>query len=247
MKRGGGENRRRKYIIKYLKEKYGANAIEFHDNNFFVSEKRTVEFSQMMLNENMQWWGEGRIDTVDQYKDESLELMRRAGCKMIFFGAESGNDEILKQMDKGGKQTGNRSNGLPNASAASISSPEYSFVLGLPGPTPEKAMQQIDANIAFIKQVKAINPDTEIIIYVYSPVPTEGSDLYRQITEAGFRFLGPSSKTGSVRNGNLLTCARTRSRPGLHPRWWTKSAISNRPQCLLPHRLRLSSATCSAK
>ncbi|MBC8047872.1 MAG: cobalamin B12-binding domain-containing protein, partial [Fimbriimonadaceae bacterium] len=31
--------------IKYLKDDYGGNAIEFHDNNFFVSEKRTVEFS----------------------------------------------------------------------------------------------------------------------------------------------------------------------------------------------------------
>ena len=29
---------------------------------------------------------------------------------------------------------------------------------------------------------------TEIIIYVYSPVPTEGSELYKEITEKGFRF-----------------------------------------------------------
>ncbi|MCK7529489.1 MAG: hypothetical protein MZV64_74015 [Ignavibacteriales bacterium] len=33
--------------------------------------------------------------------DESLALMREAGCRMIFFGAETGNDAILKQMDKG--------------------------------------------------------------------------------------------------------------------------------------------------
>jgi anaerobic magnesium-protoporphyrin IX monomethyl ester cyclase len=31
--------------IKYIKDKWGADAIEFHDNNFFVSEKRAVEFS----------------------------------------------------------------------------------------------------------------------------------------------------------------------------------------------------------
>lgn len=46
--------------IIYVKEKYGADAIEFHDNNFFVSEKRVREFSALMLNENMNWWGEGR-------------------------------------------------------------------------------------------------------------------------------------------------------------------------------------------
>ena len=88
-----------------MKDKFGGNAIEFHDNNFFVSEKRIVEFSNLIKNENMIWWGEGRIDTIDKYSDESLALMREAGCKMIFFGAETGNDEILKKMDKGGTQS----------------------------------------------------------------------------------------------------------------------------------------------
>jgi len=92
--------------IKYLKDKFGANAVEFHDNNFFVSEKRTVEFSKLIKNENIIWWGEGRIDTIHKYSDESLALMREAGCRMIFFGAETGNDAILKQMDKGGTQSG---------------------------------------------------------------------------------------------------------------------------------------------
>lgn len=91
--------------IKYLKDHFQGNAIEFHDNNFFVSEKRTVEFSKLIKNENMVWWGEGRIDTINKYKDESLAIMRDAGCKMIFLGAETGNDAILKKMDKGGTQT----------------------------------------------------------------------------------------------------------------------------------------------
>ena len=38
------------------------------------------------------------------------------------------------------------------------------------------------------KQIKEINPFTEIIIYVYSPVPTEGSELYKKVTESGFKF-----------------------------------------------------------
>ncbi|MCZ6693639.1 MAG: radical SAM protein, partial [Bacteroidetes bacterium] len=91
--------------VKFLKENHGADSIEFHDNNFFVSEKRTSEFSRLIKPENMNWWGEGRIDTVNQYKDQTLELMREAGCRMIFFGAESGSDAILAQMDKGGTQT----------------------------------------------------------------------------------------------------------------------------------------------
>jgi hypothetical protein len=49
-------------------------------------------------------------------------------------------------------------------------------------------MQQIDQDIAFIREIKTINPKTEIIIYVYSPVPTEGSDMYNKVLASGFRF-----------------------------------------------------------
>lgn len=174
--------------IKYLKDEYGANAVEFHDNNFFVSEKRTVEFSKLIKNENIIWWGEGRIDTIHKYSDESLALMREAGCRMIFFGAETGNDAILKQMDKGGTQSGEQIKKFAARMKKFDIIPEYSFVLGLPAETPEKVMQQIDDDIQFIKQIKEINPDTEIIIYVYSPVPTEGSELYNEVVKTGFRF-----------------------------------------------------------
>lgn len=174
--------------IKHLKETYGGNAIEFHDNNFFVSEKRTVAFSKLMLNENMVWWGEGRIDTINKYSDETLALMRQSGCKMIFFGAETGNDAILKKMDKGGTQTGAQIKEFAARMAKFDIIPEYSFVLGTPADTPEEAMKQIDFDIDFIRQIKEINPKTEIIIYTYSPVPTEGSDMYNKVLSTGFRF-----------------------------------------------------------
>ena len=49
-------------------------------------------------------------------------------------------------------------------------------------------MKQIESDIKFIREVKEVNPNTEIIIYLYSPVPTEGSELYEQVTKAGFAF-----------------------------------------------------------
>lgn len=174
--------------IKHLKDQYGGNAIEFHDNNFFVSEKRTVEFAKLIKPENMVWWGEGRIDTINKYSDASLAAMREAGCKMIFFGAETGNDEVLKKMDKGGTQSGDQIRAFAARMAKFDIIPEYSFVLGLPGDNPDVVMRQIEEDIAFIKEIKTINPRTEIIIYVYSPVPTEGSEMYNQVLASGFRF-----------------------------------------------------------
>lgn len=174
--------------IKLLKTEYGGNAIEFHDNNFFVSEKRTVEFAKLIRNENMIWWGEGRIDTLNKYSDESLQIMRESGCKMIFFGAETGNDAVLKKMDKGGTQTGQQIKDFALRLKQFDIIPEYSFVLGLPGESAQTVLAQIKQDIAFIKEIKEINPQTEIIIYLYSPVPTEGSEMYQQVLNSGFRF-----------------------------------------------------------
>ena len=139
----------------------------------------------MVVKDNIKWWGEGRIDTIDKYTDEDLQLMKEAGCEMIFFGAETGSDEVLKQMDKGGTQSAAQIREFAVRMKKFGIVPEYSFVLGMPGESEEKVMAQIDADIAFIKEIKELNPDTEIIIYLYSPVPTEGSDLYEQITKAG--------------------------------------------------------------
>jgi len=174
--------------VMFLKEKYGGNAIEFHDNNFFVSEKRIIEFSKMIAPQKIIWWGWGRIDTVNKFSDSTLQLRRESGCKMIFFGAESGNDEVLKQMDKGGTQTGAQIKAFAARMAKFDIIPEYSFVLGTPAETPEKVMKQIDFDIAFIKEIKRINPKTEIIMYVYSPVPADGSEMFEDVLNAGFKF-----------------------------------------------------------
>lgn len=174
--------------IKSIKDKWGADAIEFHDNNFFVSEKRAVEFARLIMPEKMSWWGMARIDTMDKFSDESLSLIRAAGCKIIFFGAESGNDKILKQLDKGGTQSGAQILRFAERLKRHDIIPEYSFVLGTPAPTPEQVMEQIEFDISFIKKVKAINPKTEIVLYTYSPVPAEGTELYNEVLSSGFAY-----------------------------------------------------------
>ena len=174
--------------IKYIKDNWGADAIEFHDNNFFVSEKRAVEFAQMILPEKMNWWAMARIDTMDKFSDASLALIRASGCRMIYFGAESGNDNVLKLFDKGGTQSADQILRFAKRIKKFGIIPEYSFVTGIPAATPEKVMEQIDFDIRFVKKVKRTNPDAEIVLYTYSPVPAEGSELFREVLLAGFRF-----------------------------------------------------------
>lgn len=174
--------------VTYFKNNYRIDAIEFHDNNFFTSRKRVIEFANLVMNDGITWWGEGRIDTINKYTDEDLITMKKAGCKMIFLGAETGNDDILKQMNKGGTQTGQTIKDFAKRLAPIGIIPEFSFVLGMPADSPKKVMDQINWDIQFIREIKELNPQAEIIIYLYSPVATEGSELYEQIQKAGFSF-----------------------------------------------------------
>jgi anaerobic magnesium-protoporphyrin IX monomethyl ester cyclase len=174
--------------VKYFKSKYNIDAVEFHDNNFFTSKKRVLEFSELIMNDNLSYWGEGRIDTINMYSDDELKLMRKAGCNMIFLGAETGNDAVLKQMNKGGTQSGQMIKDFVKRMKNADIIPELSFVLGMPAKTEKEVYDQILWDINFIREIKAINPNAEIIIYLFSPVPTEGSELYRQILDAGFSF-----------------------------------------------------------
>ena len=174
--------------VKYFKDKYNIDAVEFHDNNFFTAKKRVLEFSELIMNDNISYWGEGRIDTINMYSDDELKLMRKAGCKMIFLGAETGNDAVLKQMNKGGTQSGQMIKDFVLRMNKADIIPELSFVLGMPAKTEKEVYEQILWDINFIKEIKEINSDAEIIIYLFSPVPTEGSELYQQILDAGFSF-----------------------------------------------------------
>lgn len=171
-----------------MRDRHGMNAIEFNDNNFFVSEKRVRAFCDRMQGQGIIWWGEGRIDTLDLYSDETLARMHDAGCRMIFFGAESGDDSILSQVDKGGKQSGAQILSFARRLLSFDIVPEYSFVLGFPRPTEAEVWEQIHRDIAFIRRLKDQSPQTEVILYIYSPVPGKDSTLGKSARDSGFTF-----------------------------------------------------------
>ncbi len=171
--------------VRHLHDKYGADSIIFVDNNFFTSEKRVRHFAESLLRDGpvLPWWGEGRIDTLLKYKPETWELMQKAGCDMIFMGAESGSDETLAQMNKGGKASTAATLEMAELMKRYDIVPEFSFIMGNP-PNPDA---DIENTINFIKKVKTINSATEIILYLYSPEPVEG-DMLEAAQSGGFRF-----------------------------------------------------------
>ena len=170
-------------IVQQLHDQYGADAIQFHDMDFFVSEARAAEFADRITGLDLHWWALGRVDELMRYGDATWRKLKASGLKMVFSGAESGSDEVLRRMNKGGRASANLTLELAKRMQAYGIVPEFSFVLGNP-PDP---MADIQATIQFIRRLKVVNPEAETILYVYTPVPQEGT-LYDEARALGFKF-----------------------------------------------------------
>jgi anaerobic magnesium-protoporphyrin IX monomethyl ester cyclase len=166
-----------------LAAEYRIDAVQMHDMDFFISEDRVREFAERIAPLGLRWWGLGRVDTLMHYRDATWQAMARSGLKMVFSGAESPSAAVLAAMNKGGRSSGT----LPLELAARMRTygvvPEFSFVLGSP-PDPEADLAR---TFEFIRRIKHSNPATEVVLYTYTPVPTD-SALYAAAERLGFRF-----------------------------------------------------------
>lgn len=153
-------------VLSLFKSRYGADAVQFHDMDFFISESRTAAIAERLQPLEMTWWALGRVDELMRYQTSTWRLMKRSGLKMLFCGAESASNETLKQMNKGGTSSAEQTLDLARRMKEFEIVPEFSFVVGNP-PDPEG---DLHATMEFIRRLKAINEAAEIILYVYSPV-----------------------------------------------------------------------------
>ena len=197
-------------VLRQLAASYGIDAVQMHDMDFFISEDRTAEFCERIADLGLRWWALGRVDVLMQYREATFEKMRRSGLAMVFSGAESGSDETLAAMNKGGKSAARLTLALAERMRRHHIVPEFSFVLGCP-PDPEK---DVDRTFAFIRRLKQINPATEIILYTYTPVPLDGA-LYAAAQESGFAFpqtldewASPDWQQLSMRRGDHIPWVR---------------------------------------
>ena len=169
--------------LQRYRDEWQVDAVEFYDNNFFTREDRCVRIARLIEPLEFKWWGEGRIDTLLKFKDESWRAMQESGLRMIFLGAESGSRDTLLRMDKGGTLTPEMTLELADRMKGFGITPEFSFVLGNP-PDPDR---DIEESLDLVKRIKIRHPDAEIILYQYTPVPVAGG-LLSAASDTGFRF-----------------------------------------------------------
>ena len=86
--------------IDELVSKYGVRELNIDDGTFTTNKARVIEFCRGLRQEryDLIWTCNGRVDNLD---DEILSEMKKAGCKMIRLGVESGSQEVLNKIRKG--------------------------------------------------------------------------------------------------------------------------------------------------
>jgi len=151
--------------LAYLVKHHAVDAVHFYDSNFFLREAQAVDLCGRLERLRLRWWCEARVDAMLRFSDATWEAIRRSGLKMVFFGAESGSDETLRKMSK--RLTTAETLAVAERTRRFGIVPEFSFVLG----DPDDPEGDIETTLAFVRKLKAVNPDMELITYFYTPTP----------------------------------------------------------------------------
>lgn len=151
----------------------GIGHIHMYADLFTVDREQVVELCRAILRDGlkMTWTCNSRVDYVDE---EMMQLLGRAGCMLIAWGLESGNQSVLKRAHKG-YQLEQARRALRWARAAGIKNWGY-FIIGLPGET----VETIQETIAVAKAL----PLDIALFHVAAPYP--GTPFFFEAVENGW-------------------------------------------------------------
>ncbi|MGQ9722111.1 MAG: B12-binding domain-containing radical SAM protein [Candidatus Jordarchaeum sp.] len=154
--------------LKHLAESYRVRNIEFLDDTFTLNQRRAEKICDEIINRRLDivWNCSSRVNTISQ---SLLEKMKKAGCDSIYYGVESGSQEILGRMKKGTtlNQTIRAFKKTKRVGMEIIGS----FIIGFPGET----INTIKKTISFAKFLK---PDYAQFT-ICTPYP--GTELFQII------------------------------------------------------------------
>ncbi|HTM70341.1 MAG TPA: radical SAM protein, partial [Luteimonas sp.] len=153
--------------LTYFKHELGADSVQYLDNNFFDREQDMIPLLEVMARHAMPWWCYARADALLGLSARGWELVRKSRLRMAYIGAESPSGQMLKDIRKGTR---------PDQTVEAVKLcrrqgviPELSFMVAPPENTEEETERTFD----FIRELKRINPDAEVIVYIYTPLPDE--------------------------------------------------------------------------
>ncbi len=146
----------------------GIREIYFRDETFTADRQRVFDICAGIMERGYEftWICNSRVDTIDR---EMLEVMKPAGCHLIKFGAESGNQEVLDAIKKGITLEQTRQ-AFKDCNEVGIATHAH-FMVGMPGDTYGTMQDTIDLALE-------IEPTTATF-GICTPYP--GTPLFRDV------------------------------------------------------------------
>lgn len=151
--------------FRFLTTQLGVDSIQFYDHNFFDREADMVPLLEILAKHELPWWCFARSDALANLSERSWELLRKSRMRMAYIGAESPSDWLLHDVRKGTR---------PDQTIAAIEAcrghgivPELSFMLA----PPRNPEEETEKTLEFIHFIKHRYPETEVMIYIYTPLP----------------------------------------------------------------------------
>ena len=152
--------------------------INIADDIFTTSKRHCLAVCDEIMRRKIKakWSAFARVDTVSR---EVLGKMKEAGCGVVSFGVESGNRDILKTIKKG--ITLEQVIAAVKMCTDLEITPHASFILGLPGETPETLKETVD----FGEKLKDMGVSHGF--HLLAPFP--GTEIREQSTKLDIKIL----------------------------------------------------------
>ena len=82
-----------------MQKKYNLDGFYFVDDLLMINKQKISEFCQAIIDRGIKikYNCSGRVNTVTP---EIIQLLKKSGCISIYYGLESGNEQILETMSK---------------------------------------------------------------------------------------------------------------------------------------------------
>jgi radical SAM superfamily enzyme YgiQ (UPF0313 family) len=161
--------------IDLLIKKYNMNFLMMGDNDFTVNRKWVVEFCKEYIRRGYSKIGWDANARADQLDEELLALMKRAGCKLLSLGLESGVQRILDLMHKQTTvEQGEQAAIMIRKSGILV---RASFILGMPTETRKESLE----TMRYSKRI----PLDQVRFSIATPFP--GTELYDIAVKEGMK------------------------------------------------------------
>ncbi|MFH1202730.1 MAG: radical SAM protein [Candidatus Omnitrophota bacterium] len=155
--------------------KFGAKELRFFDDTFTLNHKRVLELCAKIKERRLRvsWTCLTKVTNISL---DMFKAMKEAGCWQVLFGLESGDDRMLKLLNKGNTVKQNEM-AVRLAHNAGLSV-RADFIVGTPGETLESLRRTLDFAIRVKVDYAHFNKF----------VPFPGTELYGMLKKDGYKF-----------------------------------------------------------